>query len=217
MASALRSHFTFGHEGSSSAIARHCFAVLLGFFAQHLAGADFCAVKVTVSSEMGTPASTPVALIDSDNHVVRKVDSVNGHAEFCDFGFGEHTIRVGSDQCGYVTLHRISLVYGLAQHFSVILNPCFMGADGGRYPPSCLIYFRVSAADGRQVVSAFATVVGGTRQLTADRHGRIFTAVLNDSSKDFTISADGYEDQAIRISCKSYETIEKAVQLKAKG
>jgi hypothetical protein len=190
--------------------------LLLSAFAQHLRAADFCAVRVTISTPYSAPASTPVALIDADSHIVKKFDSINGVAEFCDFGFGEYSIRVGSDQCGQVTLGHIQLVYGLPQHFSVVLNPCLMGADGGRYPPSCLVYFRVASSEGTGLGSAFITVAGDTRQFKADQYGRIFTGLRNGSSKDFTISADGFEDQIVPVSCKSYETIEKAVSLSAK-
>jgi hypothetical protein len=210
----------FGPEGNSimsksiPMILPLWFSAIL--FALPLSGSEFCAVKVRVIDPVGELVSVPVDLVGSDGRVIESTRTVNGEAEFCDFGFGEHTIRVAEGQCGFVTLNRIRLVYAIAQRFDVILNPCFIGAETMRYPPSCLVYIRVSSDNGKKLINAEAVVQGNKRTYHTDIYGRLFLAAPNGASTVFEIRAAGYIDKTVPISCQSYETVEKSVQLTPK-
>jgi hypothetical protein len=177
------------------------------------AGTDFCAVRLEIVNPVGKPMTAPVELIDAEGRVVQNTKAPNGKVEFCDLGFGEHTIRIGGDQCGFVTLHRIRFVYGVAQYFRVVLNDCMIGGDGGTFPPSCLVYFRVSSEAGKKLSDAQADTEGGVYAVRADSYGRIFTFVLNGKSQEFVISSPGYASRTVHVSCRSYDHIAEAVVL----
>jgi hypothetical protein len=176
-------------------------------------GKDFCAVRVRVIGPSGTTISVPVQLIGPNGQVTQTAMSTNGEVEFCDLGFGEHTIHVGDDSCGSVTIHRVRLVFGISQRFDAVLNYCLTGADALMIPPSCLAYFRVSSEGSKKLSSATAVIRGNPRTFEADSYGRLFLTVPNGTAGDFTISAPGYADKTVQVSCRSYETIENAVQL----
>lgn len=174
----------------------------------------FCAVNIELVDPAGTPTSARVQLISPEGRVTSSVYSnSDGIARFCDLGFGEHSIQVGDNKCGYVTLHRIRLVYGIAQSFKVVVNQCMIGADGGRYPPSCLLYLRVSSKGGRALSDGEVTALRGSHVLHVDQFGRLFTAIGNGTDATYEISAPGYKSKTIHKTCRSYETIEEAVQL----
>jgi len=123
-------------------------------FSVRLMAGDLCAVTISVAAETSQPVSAPAELIDSVERIVSSTRIVNGIAEFCDFGFGEHTIHIGGDSCGSITLHHVHLVSGVAQKFRVVLDNCLNGAEGGRYPPSCLVYLRVASESGTKLGAA---------------------------------------------------------------
>ena len=185
-------------------------ALLWLLIALPLGAQDFCAVRVTIFEPDGEPVSPPVTLTDAGGKVVQSFSAVNGQAEFCDFGFGEHTIHIGGDECGSVTLPHISFVFGVPQEFEVVLNPCFRGGDEGRRA-ACVVYFRVSSADGKKLGAASAAE--GSRVAHADRYGRIFAAAPNGGSQDYRISAPGFVEKTVHVACKSFETIQRAVEL----
>jgi hypothetical protein len=187
-------------------------ALLWLLIALPLAAQDFCAVRVSIFEPDGEPVSPPATLIGPDGKVVQSFTAVNGHAEFCDFGFGEHTIHIGGDECGSVTLPHISFVFGVPQEFEVVLNPCFRGGDDGRRPV-CVVYFRVTSADGKKLGAAELSVEGAKRVIHADGFGRIFTGVPNGAAQDYKLSAPGYADKMLHVSCRAFETIQKAVKL----
>jgi hypothetical protein len=173
---------------------------------------DFCAVTVNVVDPMGEPISVPVELAAVGGRVIDKQLAHDGVARFCDFGFGDHTIRVGED-CGFVTLNRIRLVYQHPQWFRVVLNYCTIGGDGGVFPPSCLVYIRVSSQAGAKLSGAEASLEGGQHIVPADRYGRLYFAIRQGASYAYKVSAAGYADHVVRLSCENPTRIERAVEL----
>jgi hypothetical protein len=181
-----------------------------------LAAADFCAVYVNVTTTNGRPSDAPVALIDQDGSVETSTTAQQGKAVLCDIGFGSHTIRIGDAKCaGYVTIHNVSLIYGVPQTFTAVWDGCRY-IDGMTIPPSCPAAFRVTSQDGKKLTDAEATQPGNATTYHADSYGRFFLAVSNGSVKNFTFSAPGYEPQVVKVSCQGYENIEKSVQMTTK-
>jgi hypothetical protein len=185
------------------------FGVVLAF---PLFSADFCAVRLKVVDSLGSPADARVELIGPSGRVVEGVGTVNGDAAFCDLDFGEHTIRIGGNRCGFVTLHRIRLVYGVAQYFRTVLNDCMIGSDGGVFPPACLVYFRVSSEEGKKLGDAQASA-DGVHFIHADTFGRIFISARNGKSTDFVVASHGYMSKTVHVTCVKYEQISESVRL----
>jgi hypothetical protein len=181
-----------------------------------MAAADFCAIYVNVINSTGKPIDAPVALIDKDGNVETSIIAQNGKATLCDIGFGPHTIRVGKLECsGYVTIHNISLIYGLAQSFTATWDGC-RNVEMMTLPPSCQVAFRVTSSDNKKLNDAEATKKGDTAKYHADSYGRFFLDVANGSKVDFTFSAHGYRERMVSVPCEHFENIEKSVQLDPK-
>jgi hypothetical protein len=181
-----------------------------------LAAADFCAVYLTIIDSYGKPADAPIDLIDQGGHVEKSVVA-HGKASLCDMEFGPHTIRIGDAHCsGYVTIHDISLVYGLPRTITAVWDGCRTGTDLMTLPPSCQVSFRVTSTEGKKLRGAEVAKEGDPGIYHTDGYGRVFLAVANGSVKDFTFSAPGYADKTIRVPCQRYETIEKVVPMTVK-
>jgi hypothetical protein len=193
-----------------------------------LAAADFCAAKVFVVDGSGKPVQTSARLIDPSGKVVESHATSDGSAEFCDFGFGDHTIRIGDD-C-VVTITDVRVHYGQQHNYSAIYN-CprrpgdssiisgllldgdgwvqLMLAEDGGFVKACSVYLRISSEDGTKL--AEAEVTGGTtypNPIVADRFGRMFFAIPRNSTQRIAISALGYSGESIDVTCE-----ERAVAL----
>jgi hypothetical protein len=89
--------------------------------------APFCALRISVQAQDGSPVHAAlVDLIDPSQKVVQSRKVSNGWVEFCDFGFGYHSIRVRSDQpledvCETM-VRDVKVIYGRSQRMNVILN-----------------------------------------------------------------------------------------------
>lgn len=178
-----------------------------------LAGAsDFCAVRIQVSDKEGRPVDVPVELIDPSGKTVARTHSWQGDAEFCDFGFGEHSILVGGDACNSVLIQKVRLHYPEPQVFKVVLTFCpgqhFMGNV-------CRVYFRVVDEAGDPAVAVAVQVQGVLRSRT-DRYGRALTLIRLERIETVTFSYEPYETKAIEVSCAARAPIERLVVLKRK-
>lgn len=176
-----------------------------------VSAADFCAVEVRVISPTGEPARAPVALVDPEGRVLDVV--VSDTVRFCDFGFGEHSLRIGRADCGLTTLHNIRLKYGAAQTFTVVWNDCPILGDELPLGDFCATYLRISSEEGQKLGSARAVIVGERYDHPADQYGRIILSLQPDQGKDVRLSAPGYSEKSIHVACKRYEMIENAVQM----
>lgn len=184
---------------------------LLGFMALLPFGMyakDLCAVRVLIE---GLPAAS-VELVDASGKTVAQTAPINGVAEFCDFGFGEHSIVVGGDACGSVVIRKVRLYKGGTQEFHVVLQGC-AGTGGSVFPPSCLTYFRVSSSTGEKLPAVTVTVPNDDRVFKGDGYGRVWLGMLNGASQTFTFSATGHRSSSITFHCENYQNIEHSVVL----
>jgi len=187
--------------------------VLSALVAGPLAAADFCAVTVNVVDEGGNPSRAPVRLVDPKGQVAESVFTPpSGRAEFCDFGFGSYSIHVGDDDCP-VILGNIVLGYGFNQKFTVVARRCGSSISVMRFPPWCDVYLRIASTDGSKLSGAETVGIINTRRVTADQYGRALLTILKGKSETFTVSAQGYRDGTVSLSCKNMESIEKEVRL----
>ena len=174
------------------------------------ASMDVCAVRVTVTFPGGQPASTEVRLIDPKGKMVSVAETWDGETSFCDFGFGEHTIVVGGDECGSVAIRRVR-VRPQSQHFHVVLNRCAEEASH-RYPPGCLVYFRVSSQDGTGL-AATVTLVERSWSVDTDRFGRLWVGIFEGTTREYVVHAPGHAAERVSVSCRHQQSIERAVVL----
>lgn len=174
-------------------------------------GADFCAVRVTLSDQNGAAAAL-VELRDSKGAVVQRSDAPKGVAEFCDFDFGLYSIDVGGTTCGAVVIPNIRLRYGVEQNYRVYLNGCF---GWGSVPVgACFLYFRISGEAGRPVASASvaSTAIGGVRAM-ADSYGRAGVWVTPGTSETFEFTKSGYRPARDEYTCLSPVYTERAITM----
>lgn len=163
---------------------------------------DFCAVTLSVRLSDGQPVpSASARLIDPSGETVQRKRVINGRAEFCDFGFGPHSIlvRAGSD-CGSVLLRGVRLAYGFAQTFGVILNTC--GYEGNASGNACFTYLRVASPDGKPLAGVEIKETGVTSPIVAtDRYGRASVSVHAGAQAEFTLLKPGYKTDVLHLGC----------------
>jgi hypothetical protein len=194
---------------------------------------DFCAVQVHVSDQAGNAARTQVQLFDAAENLVQGATTRDGSVEFCDFGFGTHTIRVGENGC-FTTITSVRLVYSVPQDYRIV-HGCPAPADaprtisgsfpndalgsrvlwtGEKYVPACRVYLRISSESGKKVGEAVATGEGLPNPISADVYGRIFFYMQSKSVTKISISAPGYAGESFNIDCRGDYT-ERATVLHA--
>ena len=184
---------------------------LVCVFPVRLLANDFCAVTVNIVNHAGQPAAARIRLVDPQGKIVRDFRA-DGHAELCDFGFGEHTIEIGNPNCQFITLHRIRLIYNVPRYFTVVWDGCMSGIEAMTLPPSCIAYFRVSAMSGRPFGST-----GFDEEWFQTRCRRCLRSYFYGDpecghTEDITISAPGYTPKTLHVACRRYEIIEEGVE-----
>jgi len=167
-------------------------------------GADFCAVRLSVTDSGGTPVHSAVAdLLDKDGRIVQTENVVNGRADFCDFGFGRYSILVHDkrSQCGATEIKGVHVIYGLTQDLGAVLNGC---SDEGDWVTSgCSFYVRVAAPGGRPVsgVEIEGPKVQGVHH--TDKYGRALLFVKEGQRVDYAFSHHGYKVTSLALTCPS--------------
>src|SRR4051812_34911274 len=92
-------------------------------------GSDFCALTVQVSGINGEAISGATATLkDEKSNVVQHKPVDGGVVEFCDFGFGRHSLVIEKG-CS-MEIHDVYIKFGIEQKFKGIVNPC-RGPSGG--------------------------------------------------------------------------------------
>src|SRR5579884_2609255 len=199
-----------------------CGVVAQTLTAKASAANDFCAVHIVVVNNQEMPVETAVQLIDPSGTVVKSTRSVRGIAEFCDFGFGFHAIRVG-DECSSMRITKVRVLYGETKQYSAVYNcPRKPGdpyqktgtyndelglrtiatPDGGLVL-ACLVYFRISSETGPLgSAEIMRSSVAGDAPIKADRYGRAAFKMASQSKERVAVSAPGYETESIEVSCR---------------
>ena len=173
-----------------------------------------CALRVSVLREDGTYVRTAnVDLLDPSGKIIQSKKADGGRAEFCDFGFGYHSIvvRTTGHSCE-TTVKNIKVVPDVSQQIKVIFNICSYG--GIHYPTNrSFVYFRVTSSDGEELQGV--RIEGGdwSPQIT-DGYGRSLVEVPPGST-ELTLSKDGFESQKVKIEAPDYYSEKEiAVQMR---
>jgi hypothetical protein len=191
--------------------------LMLGFCLQPGARAaraeDFCAVTLKVSNSMGWPAtSTWIELVDPSGRVVRKEMMSGPELKICDFGFGPHTLRVGTNECLPVAVSNVRAVFGAPLVLNVVLNGC---GYREQMRSGCLAYFRTVDDHHDPVPRVAVSPLAADPPDHTDSFGR--WQGLFGGSHDLTFSAVGFEPAKVHIECKRDEEVDAEVVMKRIG
>ncbi len=171
--------------------------------------ADFCALSLHVIDSGGKPIShTWIELNDGSGKTERKEMIEGPDFKICDFGFGEHTLHVGTNECLPVAISGLRVVFGSPVSLDVKLNGC--GYRNMR--TACLVYFRVVDGEGRPIPNAQFSPKLTLETSQIDSYGRWQGLVKG--SHDLTFVKPGFDPAVIHIQCREDEEIDQAVVMK---
>jgi hypothetical protein len=174
---------------------------------------DFCAVTLKVSNSMGWPAtSTWIELVDPSGRVVRKEMMRGSELKICDFGFGPHTLRVGTNECLPVAISNVRAVFGSPLFLNVVLNAC---GYREQMRSGCLAYFRTVDDHHDPVPDAAISPLAADLPHHTDGFGR--WQGLFGGSHELTFSAVGFEPAKVHIECRRDEEVDAEVVMKRIG
>ncbi len=188
-------------------------AIWLMLSSSSAAAEEFCAVTLNVLDSGGAPiSSTWIELVNSEGLVVRKEEMIGPTIRICDFGFGPHTLRVGTNECLPMAISNLRVVMGGPLHLKVTLNGCSY-RDVMRN--ACLLYVRVKDNEGKPVPDADLSRAPPPRlQSKTDAYGRIQT--LFRGSRDLVVTKEGFEPAVARAQCRSDEELDIEVIMQTK-
>jgi hypothetical protein len=191
-----------------------CALLLLIVFAVSSAAApaeDFCAVTLSVLGPDHAPVtSTWIELDDPSGNVVRRQMMMGPTLKISDFGFGPHTLRVGTNECLPVAISNLRLVVGSPVKLDVVLSAC---AYREKMRSACLLYFRVVDEEGHAIPDVdFAPRIGMNQLPKTDSYGRYQT--LFGGALDITFSKQGFAPETLSLRCSGTEEIDKRVTMK---
>jgi len=169
---------------------------------------DFCALTLRVTGPMGEPSrSTWIELDDASGRVVWR-DAMQGpDLKICDFGFGPHTLRVGTNECLPVAISNLRVVFGFPLSLHVILDGCGYREQMRK---GCLVYLRTVGTDGQPLpgVNFSPPIVRGDPQRT-DGFGRWQS--LFGGEHDLTFSKPGFAPVAVHVRCNDNEEVDQEI------
>jgi hypothetical protein len=185
-------------------------ALLFFVVCRSLMSADFCAAKVLLTNQFGKPATALVQLRDNSGNVVQQRMARQGVAEFCDFGFGEHSFEIAGSSCSAIVVPHVKLRFGVEQVFRVYLNPCTVGEN--LFPRNCVYYFRVGSADQKLSGVTITSQPAGV-SATTDSFGRAEIWVRKGERKLVEFAKVGYVTYHLDVACESPGYNEREVVL----
>ena len=187
--------------------------LFLGALLPSVAHADFCAVTVKVSLPDGSPInSTWIELVDNSGRIVRR-ESVGSEFQICDFGFGPHTLRVGTNECLPISISNLRVVIDKPLHLNVVMQPCFYGHVTRS---DCLVYFRtVDSAQQPLPNVDLSPRLNADKPARTDSFGRWQGVFRGDFDINFT--KPGYEPATASIHCKEDEEVDVEVVMLRDG
>jgi len=179
-----------------------------------VAAADLCGVKVRVASDTGMPLSVPAQLFGPNGKLVRATESGrDGVAEFCDFGFGQHSILVGDDSCNSVMIRKVHFPFPEQYEFRIVLTPC--AGRGAYFGNSCEAYVRAVTESGEPASGVEMAASGPS--VRADKYGRASVPLRLDKQEQLTLWGPEYETTGVPIECGDRWRIEKQVLVKRRA
>ena len=167
---------------------------------------DFCALTVNIATDGGKPfTSTWIELEDPSGKVVLNRQVTEPTFRICDFGFGPHTLRVGTNECLPVAISNLQVRFDSPISLKVVLDSC--GYRNMR--SACFVYFRVVDEDGKPIPGAAFSPPLTTAPAHVDSYGR--WQGLFQASHEITFRAQGFDPATISIRCRQDEEVDQSV------
>jgi hypothetical protein len=174
---------------------------------------DLCAVTLTVTGPNGEPTtSTWIELVDQSGKVVRREQIWGSEYKMCDFGFGPHTLRVGTNESLPVAVSNLRVDLRHPVVLKVVLNPAY----GDEMRSGCLVYFRTADADHKPLPGVhFSPELDVSRQPVTDGFGRWQSLFGGD--RDLTFAKPGFAPTTAHIHCQQQEEVDLEIVMRANG
>jgi len=171
-------------------------------------GEEFCALTVKLTSAASfPPASTRVELVDQSGKVELREETPGSTFKICDFGFGPHTLRIGTNECLPVSVSNLRVIFGAPIHLDVFMNLCGY-QDTMRN--ACLLYLRAVDREGKPVPAADVSMEPPPAvSLKTDSFGR-FQGLFR-GSREIALAKEGFEATSAKAQCKNSEEIDVTI------
>lgn len=130
---------------------------------------------------------------------------IGATARICDFGFGPHTIRVGTNECLPVAISNLQVVIGSPLSLDVTLNACGYRESMRNV---CLLYVRTVEANGNAVSDANVSPLA----VTTDSYGRY--QGLYKGTRELSVSKDGFEAATAIARCRQNEELDITIVMR---
>jgi hypothetical protein len=174
-----------------------------------------CALIVFVVEEGKPVNGSNVDLLDSTGKVVQSKKSINGKADFCDFGFGLHSVRIWNDYPGeycQTIAKGFTFIQQFSQHVTIVTNRCLgdVGQVVGGNSTTCDAFLRISSPDGTKLPGV--SIKSNQKQFgpqTSDQYGRAHYFIDIHSKGELTLSKEGYETKTVPVECSGQWSTEK--------
>jgi hypothetical protein len=170
--------------------------------------AETCAVTARIESKDGRPNNmTWIELVDGSGKVVLN-QLVDGPVlRICDFGFGPHTLRVGTNECLPISVENLRVDLNNPLDLRVTVSPC--GYRSMR--TGCLAYFRLVDTEGAPIPEVRLSSANYVKEQRTDSYGRwqgLFGGV-----HEFTFVKPGFKPSTVGVKCEHQEEVDKEVVL----
>lgn len=186
-----------------------CAAVMISFTLQVGRAQDACLLTADIILDDGRPiVSTHIELTDPSGKIVLQRQT-SSRLEICDFGFGPHTLRVGTNERYPVTISSLIANPSYPIRLKIILNSGPQASSGSNF---CEVYFRVFDEDGSPVANA--SVIAGNRAGSTDIYGRIISGVSRRRPVTYSVKKSGFVETTLDVECEDSEQIRRTVVLR---
>lgn len=148
-----------------------------------------CAVQIRISDSDGNvPTHATARLVDPSGKVIATQAAHGGAVEFCDFGFGPHSIIVAVAPCFEATMRGVVNHWHRKQVFDVVVLECDI-RDG--FQEGCFVYVRVLSKDQKPIQGAAVRLRDSITVLKTDEFGRAMTGLPQGGKDAVMISYGG--------------------------
>jgi hypothetical protein len=172
---------------------------------------DFCAVTLNVTASSGQPiTSTLVELADATGRIVLRQQMYGSRLRICDFGFGPHTLRVGTNECLPVSVSNLKVVFGHPLVLHVVLDPC---TYWDLMSTGCFIYLRTVDEDRKPLAAVhFSPEINRGVLANTDTYGR-WQGYFK-GAYDVTFDKKGFAPSVARVDCRNGVEVDQEVVMK---
>jgi hypothetical protein len=172
---------------------------------------EFCAVTLNVFGPHGEPNnSTWIELDDPTGKAVRKELMRGPTLYLCDFGFGPHTLRVGTNECLPVTISNLRVVVGIPVTLNVTLNAC---GYREQVRSGCLLYVRVVDEEGSPIPEVdLSPGFALAKPPKTDSYGRYQTIFRG--NQEMTFTKQRFSPETVSVQCQTTEEVDRNIVMK---